>query len=164
MNWFFATLMFSTQVSFAVESDLPLKISSDGRPTFGMQYAYDSSFAWAFTSTSQLSNSEISKLPQNLAWSLVNAQTGQALTPWTDINRTDLAATSLGIRDPLQVAKVLPQLASLKIVFATQPMAALYYVDIGKLCRQHPSQILDLTDMSKPACSVTPQDLPDSSR
>jgi hypothetical protein len=89
-------IYFSMLVSclvFANEQELILKLKPDGKPSFGIQYAYDTDIVWSFTYSTTISNQTLSTLPNEIYWNVLNLNTNQVVNAWT---RTDKSRQSLG--------------------------------------------------------------------
>ena len=146
-----------TTAAFGAERELTFKTRADGQPNFGIQYAYDVDSTWAFTFATTITSATLAALPTTLAWSVVNAATGQPMTTWKDADKSQLVIGALELNENAEVAKVLPNLKSAKVVFGVRgsqgAIEPLFSIPIGPLCQNYPGHFMDLTHPSKAACS-----------
>lgn len=151
--------------TFAAEQELTLKPKADGQPSFGIQYAYDSDFAWAFTYTTTISNQTLASLPNTVFWNIVDVKQNRLLADWTEIDKGMLMVGSLGISNKPVIATLLPSLKNTKVVYGIknqQGTVEIYFsIPIGPLCQNYANHFVDLTNTSKKACEVKAEDIPD---
>lgn len=159
-------ILFSLNV-FAGEQELTFKTHADGKPSFGIQYAYDVDFVWSFTYATTITNQTLSSLPNSVYWNVKDVKTGQLITQWTEVDKGILMVGSIGFSDRAVVKSLLPNLKTAKVVYGTMNtqgnIEILFSIPIGPLCQNYPNQIIDITDSSKKACDVKVQDIPETS-
>ena len=158
------TLLLSIS-SFAAEQELTLQPKADGQPSFGIQYAYESDFAWVFTYATTRSKQSIASLPSKVFWNILDVRQNRLLSTWTEDDKEILITGAIGISDKTVVAALLPNLKNAKVVYGIknqQGLLEIYFsIPIGPLCQNYASHFTDLTNTSKKACEVKAEDIPD---
>ncbi len=151
--------------TFVNSQQLPLNNRPDGKPSFRIQYAYDSDMVWAITYSTSITGQALAKVPDTIYWNILNQKTNKLINSWTEVKTSALVASSLGITEKTVVAELLPNLKFASLVFSVKDVQynfdVIYSFPIGPLCTNHPTHFLDLTNTSKRACTVTANDIPD---
>ena len=142
-----------------------MKPNANGQPSFGIHYAYDTDFAWAFTYTTTISNHTLASLPNTVIWNIVDMKHNRLLADWTEIDKEMLMVGTLGISNRPVITTLLPNLKTAKVVYGIKNQQGIietyFSIPIGPLCQNYANHFVDLTNTSKKACEVKAEDIPD---
>jgi hypothetical protein len=169
MNQYLMSVVYflglATATAYAdIGVQLGIKANSQGKPAFGVQYAYDTDTVWTFTYTSTITNDMLSALPAKLKVNAIDTKTGAYLDSWKEVEKSSLIVGSLKFEQKSVLANLLISQRNLAIVFAVEnadkQMEPKFNLNIGKLCADSPDHFVDLTN-GKKGCGVESSDLPD---
>jgi hypothetical protein len=156
--------IFLSMPTFAgIGSELGIKLDSQGKPAFGVQYAYDVDSAWVLTYTTTLSNASLAALPSTVKVNVIDTKTGIYLSEWQDVAKTTLIVGQYSIKQKSVLMSLLPNQRTLAVVFGVEgggnTITPKFHLNIGKLCQNSPDNFVDLTQ-GKKGCDVQSSDLP----
>lgn len=147
-----------------IGDELEIKPNLQGKPAFGVHYAYDADSAWMLTYATTISNEILAALPATIKVNVINTKTGTYLTEWKDVDKATLVVGGYKVEEKPVLTSLLPNQHTLAVVFGTEEagkkITPKFHLNIGKLCQNSPDNFVDLT-LGKKGCDVKSSDLPD---
>jgi hypothetical protein len=164
MSKFFSAILIFAYISVYANNfgrSIPPIVDSTGKASFGITYAYDTERNWSLLFTSNLSSTEISKLPEVLFWTIVDIKIDSIYQDWSQMSKNNLVGGSFEVSNITSLFKFLPKMKQSVIMISTDKKSPLYYIDLKNLCETYPNNINDLSNSMNQKCIVNSSQIPD---
>lgn len=141
-------------------------IKSDGKPALGLHYSYASNedMYWGLRIGTSISHKDIMSLPEIVYWTIYDVEQEAFVTGWEPTNRMNLGLLTgaYEVTKPDKVATILVRMRSMAIVISEDKSVFDFFISVQRLCEQHPSSVVDLTNTLNEKCIVSQDQIPDS--